>query len=318
MSIREMQSASPLDASDRLSGKSERGSALLSAVLFLIISTAAAVGVVALVGSASETSHSLLDSERAFYAAESAEMMSGSLPRNGGGENKDYRVDLDEDSSNLFGALIGNEDGDDERFGVQYASAGCESGKESLYVGWAGGGKDGWGKASARHAICATPNLYASGNIPNTKTPHYIEEDLPPSHLVDKINKMNNVYVDDNPKVGNGVSFPAGHTDAINSEVFLVFSGDTVDFSGETDIPFSACFEADISINDASKLNFDSSNKGNISYVNGDIKNCKGNSGKCDVFAALPAKLKQLPADGYDNCSDVYRDKVGGSWEYAE
>ncbi|WP_200259803.1 hypothetical protein [Halorhodospira neutriphila] len=304
MSIREMQSASPPDASDRLSGKSERGSALLSAVLFLIISTAAAVGVVALVGSASETSHSLLDSERAFYAAESAEMMSGSLPRNGGGENKDYRIDFDEDGSKLFGALVGSEDSDG-RFGVQYASAGCEPGKESLYVGWAGGDKNSWDKAFARHAICATPPLYDEGVVPDGYDLRGINE--APGQLKKKIGKTADgvgVVIDNETTTGSGIDLPIGHISKYDVP-YIIVDSDLELSSGSVNFENTFCFLGDLYHKQIKNLNF------NVpSYIEGELKTkLKGGEHKVDK-ESYP---KNLESKGEGFCGSLPKT----SWRYA-
>ncbi|MFP4146801.1 MAG: hypothetical protein ACLFSI_03710 [Halorhodospira sp.] len=156
MSTREMQIAHK----GHISGSHQEGSALIAAVLFLVVSTAVAAGIAALASSASETSADLLDSERAFYAAESAKLMSGSLPRNKGENKEDYRVDIGE---NVFGAYVGKDD-DDRFIAPKTASELCDSGEDSLYIGWVGGKKSSWEDANARHAICAT--LDPMDNLP--------------------------------------------------------------------------------------------------------------------------------------------------------
>jgi len=76
MSIREIQCAHK----GCIKGSYQEGSALISAVLFLAVSTAAAAGIASLASSSAESSADLLDSERAFYAAESGFQRLGADP----------------------------------------------------------------------------------------------------------------------------------------------------------------------------------------------------------------------------------------------
>ena len=125
MSIRGMQ-VQTAARKNWLGGSRQEGSALIVALLFLVVSTAVAAGIAALASSAAETSADLLDSERAFYAAESARM------RRAEEQPLDLGGDVHGDNSGSPGDL------------------GCKS-DEIVYRGWVG---SDWGNANARHAIC--------------------------------------------------------------------------------------------------------------------------------------------------------------------
>ena len=101
----------------------QQGSIMIAAIVFMIVVMAAAAGISKLTFSSAMVSTERVNSERAFYAAESARLMKSDIDLNG----------------DLFGRI--NPDGSDYP----------DCGSDDLYVGWMG---DSWSDARARHAIC--------------------------------------------------------------------------------------------------------------------------------------------------------------------
>ena len=121
-----------------IQNRDQKGGALVMAIVLLVVTAAAAAGIARLSTSTILVTSERLNSERAFYAAESARLV--------GGYYCDEPMDLAPELQDLD--LHGCQDVGDVYLNVEQA---CGSTNAQLYLGWVG---SEWDDAQARHAAC--------------------------------------------------------------------------------------------------------------------------------------------------------------------
>ena len=207
----------------------QHGSVIIAAMVFLVVVAAAAAGISHLTFSSAMVSTERVDSERAFYAAESARLM----------QNNTMTRNL---ASDLHGLKNPNGTNLPDKANL------CNSG--DLYIGWVGEDSNDWNESSARHAICAggggagDPSSYDNEYFPPTRISGndeisgsaYFHGDPPLSSAQISGNVSINgfAYFEDDARLSGRVSLKEG-----------AYFEDGAQLSGNVDLGGDGCFEDD-------------------------------------------------------------------------
>ncbi|WP_200195905.1 hypothetical protein [Halorhodospira abdelmalekii] len=127
----------------------QQGSILILAIFLIVLAAAASAAITHIAASSVQATSIRVDSERAFYAAESARLMSAKF--NASSTSAYFELAPDLHACMIAPNTDPNEPDTDPPCGVANA---CGE-NENMYIGWVGTNATSWNPARARHALCA-------------------------------------------------------------------------------------------------------------------------------------------------------------------
>lgn len=284
-----------LDRPDRtLHNSKQQGSIIIAAIVFLMVVTAAAAGISKLTFSSAVVSTERVDSERAFYAAESARLMSQDL-------GDDELLELQEGlyaKKNPVGAYP-------------------NCGSYDLFIGWVGEDSEDWNNTRARHALCLEPE---GGNFPIDFGDLFFGGDSPDGYSI--ATRDGDVTISGSSVAQgdvwscNSIQLGSGNVKAIQGNVR---SGGNVSITGSTSIGGNVKADGDIDLAWSTNIDGDARARGAVNEANHQQGNVAGTVSEYDasitpVDCSDNTQFTGIDTDILDDLCDSLDDTYNTPW----